>query len=81
MKNNSTKPSPNMTNNSINYKQKVLLPKKSKTPLHLLLLGGDIKTNPGPIPNILETHPSTHKKNVKYTSYHAQSNYNPNINT
>ncbi len=36
------------------------------TPLHLLLLlCGDIETNPGPMPYILKTHPPPHKNRCK----------------
>ena len=31
----------------------------------LLLLSGDIETNPGPMPNILQTHPPTHRNRCK----------------
>jgi hypothetical protein len=31
----------------------------------LLLLSGDIETNPGPMPNILQTHPATHRNRCK----------------
>ena len=31
----------------------------------LILLSGDIETNPGPMPNILQTHPPTHRNRCK----------------
>jgi hypothetical protein len=42
------------------------LPQNKHFPTHLLLLrSGDIETNPGPMPNIIQAHPSTHKNRCK----------------
>jgi outer membrane protein OmpA-like peptidoglycan-associated protein len=43
-------------------------PKRNNKPKHykiIILLSGDIETNPGPMPNILKRHPTSHKKNAK----------------
>ena len=55
---------------TIIYKQKITykknLPPIQTFSLHLLLLiSGDIETNPGPMPNVLQTHPSTHRNRGK----------------
>ncbi len=48
---------------------------KTYSPQLLLILCGDIETNPGPMPNLLQTHPSTHKNKVQNVHYpmHNQS--------
>ena len=37
-----------------------------------LLLCGDIEPNPGPMPNILQTHPATHRKEPKHISFQTR---------
>ena len=44
-----------------------------------LLKCGDIELNHGPMPNLLHTHPATHKK-TPYTLFQILSNYNLNTN-
>ena len=38
---------------------------KKHSPQLLLMLCGDIEPNPGPMPNLLQTHPNTHKNRCK----------------
>ena len=38
---------------------------KTQPQLNLLMLCGDIEPNPGPMPNILQNHPNTHKNRSK----------------
>ena len=67
------------TNNKNNKRQWNTLHSKSKKPIinqilysHLLLLlSGDIETNQGPMPNILQKHPSTHRN--RYKKYFIES--------
>ena len=47
----------------------------------LILLCEDIHPNPGPMPDLLNTHPNDHKRRQKHISYRVQSNSNPNTNT
>ena len=53
--------------NSVHKKQQHSKPTTSQafSLRSILLLSGDIETNPGPMPNILQTHPSTHKNRCK----------------
>jgi hypothetical protein len=64
----SPKPSKKTNNqkNIINRNNNTDIPNYVKThTLNLLLLCGDIETNPGPMPDILKTHPPSHKRRNK----------------
>lgn len=52
-------------NKKINYRTKNPLITPHSPHINLLILCGDIETNPGPMPNILKNHPSTHKRKAK----------------
>ena len=68
--NNKTIP-PNKRNKKPKNKTQITNPQqkisKSKKylPQLLLMKNGDIETNPGPMPNLLQTHPNTHKNRCK----------------
>ena len=53
------------TKHRYRYPQKHKTPTKNTIHLLLLLLGGDVETNPGPMPDILSTHPPPHKSRNK----------------
>ena len=89
----STKNKKRIKTRNKNIKAKKQNPTKNLTLSFKLLLirGGDIETNPGPMPNILHAHPPAHKNRSKiyFTEctiklkpeyYHLAKQFSPNIN-
>ena len=64
---------------------------KTQSPQRLLMICGDIKSNPGPMPNLPQNHPATHKNRNKiyfilctiklHPEYqHLATQFSPSIN-